>query len=69
MENSTQETVQKNMYFSICITQIICICAIIIAVLIIKFFFPHNFTKLKTWCSNNVLEQTKIAAYEEGDGL
>lgn len=69
MENTTNETKPKNMYFPICITQIICIATILIAVLIIKFFFAGSFAGLKTWCDNNVFEQTKIITYEEDSTL
>ena len=61
MENEFVEIKPRNMYFGVCITQIICIAAIIITVLIIKYFFPNNFSTIKSWCENNVFEQTKIA--------
>ena len=61
MENEFVEIKPQNMYFGIYVTQIICIAAIIITVLIIKFFFPNNFAAIKSWCENNVFEQTNIA--------
>ena len=45
MENETQvlEITPKNMFVPICITQAVCILVILIAVLIIKFFFDSGF--------------------------
>ena len=50
MENQTEkvEIKPKNMYISICITQAICIAVILIAILIIKFFFAANLDRLHT---------------------
>ncbi len=56
------EIVPKNMYVPICITQTICVAVILIAVLIIKFFFGSSFSKLEKWCQSNIFEQTKITA-------
>lgn len=66
-ENGIIEIVPKNMFVPICITQAVCIAVILIAVLIIKFFFDGSYTKLQNWCEYNVLEQTVIndATYEE----
>lgn len=57
----------KNMYVPICITQAICISVILIAVLIIKFFWNDGFLKLQKWCQNNVFEQTEITANFDED--
>lgn len=59
-ENEIIEIVPKNMFVPICITQAVCIAIILIAVLIIKFFFDGSYTKLQNWCEHNVLEQTVI---------
>ncbi|MBR5472351.1 MAG: hypothetical protein IKU82_00025 [Clostridia bacterium] len=63
MENETDviEIKPKNMYASICITQAVCVAVILIAVIIIKFFFEGSYVKLQKWCKNNVLEQTVIS--------
>lgn len=64
MESETEviEIVPKNMYVSICITQAICVAVILIAVIIIKFFFSSSFSRLERWCEENIFEQTKITA-------
>ena len=59
-ENAVIEIKPKNMYASICITQAVCVVVILIAVIIIKFFFESSYIKLQKWCDNNVLEQTVI---------
>ncbi len=66
-EKEIIEIVPKNMFVPICITQAVCIAVILIAVLIIKFFFDGSYTKLQNWCGHNVLEQTVIIEepYEE----
>lgn len=63
MENETEiiEIKPKNMFVPICITQAICVAVILIAVLIIKFFFESSYTKLQNWCDNNFLEETVIS--------
>ncbi len=67
MENQTEakEKKTKNMYTSICATQAVCVAVILIAVLIIKFFFDSSYFKLKKWCFENVLEETVITAVFE----
>ena len=60
-ENEKTEIVAKNMFVPICITQTLCIAVILIAVLIIKFFFDGSYKKLQKWCDNNFLEQTVIS--------
>lgn len=55
----------RNMYVPICVTQLICVAAILISVLIVKFFFNNTYMKLGTWCKENVLEQTQITAFLE----
>ncbi len=64
MENETEKTEikPKNMYMSICITQTICVSVILIAVLIIKFFFSGSYEKLEKWYGENILEETRITA-------
>lgn len=63
MENETDviEIKPKNMFVPICITQAVCVAVILIAVLIIKFFFEGSYTKLQKWCVNNFLEETVIS--------
>ena len=63
MENETDviEIKPKNMFVPICITQAVCVAVILIAVLIIKFFFEGCYTKLQKWCVNNFLEETVIS--------
>lgn len=51
----------KNMYVPICITQAVCVAVILIAVLIIKFFFEGSYVKLQDWCKDNFLEETVIS--------
>lgn len=67
MENQTEkvEIKPKNMYISICITQAICIAVILIAILIIKFFFAANFQKIEKWYTKNILDETNISAVFE----
>lgn len=62
MDNQTEiiEIVPKNMFVPICITQAICVAVILIAVLVIKFFFIGSHTKLQNWCDNNLFEKTVI---------
>lgn len=64
MENEAEviETTPKNMYIPICIVQAICISVILIAVVIIKFFFEGSFIKLQNWCQDHIFEQTEITA-------
>ena len=65
MECETVENSHKNMFFAICITQIVCVAVIFCSILIIKFFFAPSFAVVKTWCENNLFEQTKIASVDE----
>lgn len=64
MENEAEviETTPKNMYIPICIVQAICISVILIAVVIIKFFFEGSLTKLQNWYQDHIFEQTEITA-------
>lgn len=56
----------KNMFAPICAAQSVCITVILIAVIIIKFFFGGSYEKLKDWCKKTVFEETKItAAFDE----
>ncbi|MBQ8740432.1 MAG: hypothetical protein IJY79_02650 [Clostridia bacterium] len=63
MEDQTEiiEIKPKNMFVPICITQAVCVAVILIAVLIIKFFFESSYAKLQNWCSGNLLEETTIS--------
>ncbi len=61
MENETQEKKPQNMFVAICITQIICVAVILIALLITKFFFENSYTKFQKWCVNNIFEETVIS--------
>ncbi len=63
MDNQTEtiEIKPKNMFVPICVTQAICVAVILIAVLIIKFFFESSYTKLQNWCAKNFLEETTIS--------
>lgn len=63
MEEQTEitEIKPKNMYVPICITQAICVAAILIAVLIIKLFFKDSYVKAQDWCKDNFLEETVIS--------
>lgn len=68
MEKQTEiiEIKQKNMYIPICITQAVCVAVILIAVLIIKFFFEGSYQKVQKWCADNVLAETNISqVFEE----
>ncbi len=64
MEKQTEtiEISPKNMFVSICIVQAVCVAVILIAVIIIKFFFDDGYKKIEKWCQNNLFEQTKITA-------
>lgn len=57
----TTEIKPKNMYVPICITQAVCVAVILIAVLIIKFFFEGSYVKVQDWCKDNFLEETVIS--------
>lgn len=63
MDDQTEiiEIKPKNMFVPICITQAVCIAVVLIAVLVIKFFFNGSYVKLQKWCENNFLEQTVIS--------
>ena len=69
MDNQTEivEIKAKNMYVPICITQVVCVAVILIAVLIIKFFFEDSYVKAQDWCKDYFLEETVIrdVFYEE----
>lgn len=64
MENQPERTEikAKNMYISICITQAVCVAVILIAVLVIKYFFSGSYEKLEKWYSENIMEETEITA-------
>ena len=71
MEEQTEiiQIEPKNMFVPICITQAICIATILIAILIIKFFFDGSYQKLQKWCTENVLDKTKISVvFDEESG-
>ncbi len=69
MEEQTEviKVTAKNMFAPIYITQAICVAVILIAVIIIKFFFNSSFLKLEKWCQSNIFEQTKITANFDED--
>lgn len=54
---------QKSMYISIYITQIACVTTLLIAVLIIKFFFDSSYQKLEKWFVENLFEQTVVTTF------
>lgn len=60
-QNETQKTKPKNMYVAIATTQTVCIAVILIAVLIIKFFFGDSYKKLEKWYDKNILDQTTVS--------
>lgn len=62
-QNSTAENKPKNMYIPICITQAICMAVILIAILIIKFFFEGSYAKLQKWYQKNILDETTVTAF------
>jgi len=64
-ETEIIEIKPKNMYIPICITQAICIAVILLSVLIVKFFFSSSYAKLQNWCTQNILEETKITAFSD----
>lgn len=62
------ENKPKNMYIPICITQAICMAVILIAILIIKFFFEGSYAKLQKWYQKNILDETTVTAvFDEED--
>lgn len=61
-QNPVVEIAPKNMYIPICVAQAVCISAIIIAVLIIKFFFAGSYEKIQKWYQKNILDETVITA-------
>lgn len=62
------ENKPKNMYIPICITQAICMTVILIAILIIKFFFEGSYAKLQKWYQKNILDETTVTAvFDEED--
>lgn len=71
MENETEviEIKFKNMYMQICITQAVCAAVILIAILIIKFFFNDSYIKLDKWCQNNFFATTQITADFDEENL
>ena len=64
MENNYEEIklTPKNMYVPICVTQAISVVLILIAVVVIKFFFKSKFKKLEKWYAQNMLQETTITA-------
>lgn len=62
-QNNTAENKPKNMYIPICITQAICMAVILIAILIIKFFFEGSYAKLQKWYQKNILDETTVSAF------
>lgn len=62
-QNNTTENKPKNMYIPICITQAICMAVILIAILIIKFFFEGSYAKLQKWYQKNILDETTVTAF------
>lgn len=68
MDNRTEiiEIKPKNMFIPICVAQAVCIAVILIAVLIIKFFFGGSYTKLQKWYGENILDETNVSeVFEE----
>ena len=61
-EDDSINTKPKNMYAAICIVQAICIVIILIAILIIKFFFSDGFKIFTKWYTENILEETVVTA-------
>lgn len=62
-QNNTAENKPKNMYIPICITQAICMAVILIAILIIKFFFEGSYAKLQKWYQKNILDETTVPPF------
>ncbi len=71
MEEQTQtvEIKPKNMYVPICITQAVCIAVILIAALIIKFFFEGSYNKLQNWYTDNILDETNVTQVFDEENL
>ncbi len=66
-ENEVTEIKPKNMYIQICVTQAVCIAVILIAVLIIKFFFESSYTKIQKWYDKNILDETNVSEIFDGE--
>lgn len=64
MDSQTEiiEIKPKNMFVPICITQAVCIVVILLALVIIKFFFVGSYEKFEDWYKNNIMDETKITA-------
>ena len=62
-ENENIEFSYKSMFTPICITQIICVFAIVISILIMKFFFVKTFSTFEKWYQDNVLDQTVVTDF------
>lgn len=62
MEEQTEtiEIKPKNTFAAICTVQAVCVAVILIAVLVIKFFFADCYAKLSDWCVSHFLEETVI---------
>lgn len=66
-QNEITEIKPKNMFVPICVTQAVCVAVILIAVLIIKFFFEGSYLKLQKWYGENMLDETNITAVFDED--
>lgn len=66
-ENKVIKKAHKNMYMPICITQAITVAVILIAVLIIKFFFDGCYSKMQKWYIKNILDETKVTQIFDGE--
>ncbi len=66
-ENKANEIKPKNTYMQICMTQAVCIAVILIAVLIIKFFFKSGYEKAQKWYSKYILDETTVSEIFDGE--
>ena len=62
-----EENEHKIPFFAIFITQTVCIAVILIAVLIIKFFFEGSYTKMQKWYVKNILDETSVSEIFDGE--
>ena len=58
-ENLEKET--RSGFVAIVLTQAVCIAVILIAVLIIKFFFGQSFREVQKWYGDNILDETCVS--------
>ena len=67
-ENEITLSKPKNRFVDIIITQAICVIIILLALIVIKYFFKDTFAKIENWYNKYICADTEISEILSPDG-